>query len=75
MSILDAVQLGAELADIVKTQPVRRRMAVLVQDTLPGVEKKTDKKKKEVPAWLQAKIRQSYADRARKHKQAQGELF
>jgi len=33
------------------------------------------KKEREKPQWLKDKIRQGYADRARKHKQAQGELF
>ena len=75
MSILDAVNLGAGLGGIAQATPTPRRRAVLVQETIAGVDPINKKKEREKPQWLKDKIRQGYADRARKHKEAQGELF
>lgn len=75
MSIIEAVHLGAELTDIIRVAPAERRRGLLVQEAIAGLETTTPPKKKGTPEWLQKKMKEGYAKRANKHKQAQGRLF
>lgn len=75
MNILDAINLGATLESIVTQKAPKRRKKLLVQETIPGTEAPKPKRQKEKPQWLKDKIAKSYADKARKAKRSQGNLF